>query len=65
MSEVLLAVRGALTQNTEHNCAKAVRINNRLARFIACSRKLTLRIGNLTYNKHFVLIMDLHVALRK
>jgi len=45
MSEILLAVRGALSQNTEHICTKVVRINNRLAPVIVCSRQLSSKNG--------------------
>jgi len=47
MSEILLAVLGVLSQNTEHICTKVVRINNRLARVIVCSRQLALKNWNL------------------
>jgi len=47
MSEILLAVRGALSQNTEHIFTEGVRINNTLARFIVCSRQLALKNCNL------------------
>ena len=47
MSEILLAVRGVLSQNTEHVCTKVLIINNRPARFIVFSCQLALKNWNL------------------